>query len=965
MPSNFTSLTVTWFDESDNYVTTKDITNNVNSIPLFTDTGSGEVNECQMVLSGNFGDFISDEISSEIPIDEYDRFRLEVTDLDGNIYDRFFEVKPSFLPTQVKGEGTLLTLDLVGIEYHTQQIHFNRAFWFADGFEVAREIGQGYETNRGTRQPDLLGHTIGYSQINKTGNGFPRSTVNHYEYGFNEDFVYNRWMDQLDKFGGSVDTGGLLDFFDLGFETTGINEITLAIFSQGSRSIDLDDDANLPTIRKTDVDTINLGEQEGGIAAGTGTLVAAWGAPKRGSLPIGQSQYDSGIFQFEFRPEFVSGVTYQTDAKILFEEKHYKSKIDNNTGNTPPTGAVPPLFNEDVNWLQIDMSDEFGDTIQYSEWTDDKAQHWINCGANARDKNTVTDGTTTYNKASGDDTDDILFSALAPSMFDCNIVINDNNTTDGKGFFRTWVDARSTDDTELQAIANFWAYSGQLNLFPRGFRILVDGIGADTFAGNDPNGIPFTNNIAEYDGDGNWFVKYKPNDVGTELDNLQVAVLDDGVMWFFDQSAAVAQRWKIRTGDLSTECFHTYNTLVETDSFDPKPIETNATDHPDVTKDKGTFAKNINSGVKVTYNLTSIIIKNRLTQGIANKPTGDYYKHGAWFCFRFPFSPMNNGGPLVGDVYGTATPSVPLPGLEPSTLTSLNMDFTSRGTFGYTQANSFDYGQLNSIAFVARVNAVDSIGNTLDGVNSARICLGDVVDNVVYADFEIPFVDRYFAMDLPLSSFSIYRARKPPFFALFGNAIADQILPKELSIQNQFEWRNIKWMTIHLNLGYDRFGRYSPEAKGIVEDTDLNNTTAIKILGGTISLSIDQFHFTKPLLAIAKDVTDRSLEPEFIQRSHIATFDQLLNDAKSEVEKQKFQHTQYDLRTSGSKIFDFRFGDGYFFESDELTNREDDSTAPGVKKVKLVTRRIEYSITSPGTGVGGLSRRLIGARRFI
>jgi len=858
---------------------------------------------------------------------------------------------------QTKGEGTLLTLALIGIEYHTQQIHFNRAFWFADGFEVAREIGQGYETNRGTRQPDLTRHTTGYSQVSKTGNGFLRSTVNHFEYGFNEEFVYSRWLDMLDKFGGSVDTGGLLDFFDLGFETSGVNAIEVAIFSQGSRSIDFDDDASLPTIRKTDVDTLNVGEQEGGIAGGTGTLVASWGAPKRGSLPIGHSQYESGIFQFAFRPEFVSSVTYDTDAKVLFDEKHYKSKTDGNMGNTPPTGAVPPAFNEDANWLQIDMSDEFGDTIQYSEWTDDKPTHWKNSGANARDQSTIADNSgTSFTSGAGE---------IAPSFFDCNIVINDNNTTDGKGFFRTWVDARATTDVELQVIANFWAYSAQLNLFPRGFRILVNGSGTGTFAGNDPNGVPFTNNIAEYDGDGNWFVKYKPNEVGTELSNLQVAVLDDGVVWFFDEpEAVVAEKWKIQTGDLASDCFHTYNTVTETDSVDPKPIETSAANHPDVTKNNGTFAKNINSGVKSTYDVGSIIIKNRVLDGKSNEPAGDYYKFGAWFCFRFPYSPMNNGGVFVGDVYGTDTPSVPFPGLEPSTLTSLNMDFTSRGTFGYNQTNSFDYGQLNSLSFVARVDAIDSIGNVLDGVNSARVCLGDSIDNVVYADFEIPFVGRYFPIDLPLSSFSIYRARKPAFFDLSGNAIADIILPKELSIQNQFEWRNIKWMTIQLNLGYDRFGRYSPEAKGILEDVDFDNTTAIKFIGGTIDLSIDDFHFTKSLLAIAQDATNRSLEPEFLQRSHIATFDQLLNDAKAEVEKQKFQHTQYDLRTSGSSVFDLKFGDGFFFESDELTNLEDDSTAVGVKKVKLVAKRIEYSITSPGAGVGGLSRRIIGARRF-
>ena len=154
MPSNFTGLTVTLFDESTNYVTTRDITNEVIGMPLFTEAMSGELNQAKLELSGAFGQFISDSISTEIVIDSFDRIRIQVTDLGGNPYDRFFEVKPDWLSTQTKGEGTMLTLDLVGIEHHTQEIHFNRAFWFKDAFEVAREVGQGYETNRGTRQPN-------------------------------------------------------------------------------------------------------------------------------------------------------------------------------------------------------------------------------------------------------------------------------------------------------------------------------------------------------------------------------------------------------------------------------------------------------------------------------------------------------------------------------------------------------------------------------------------------------------------------------------------------------------------------------------------------------------------------------------------------------------------------------------------------------------------------------------------
>ena len=990
MPSNFTGLAITWFDESDNYLTTKDITREVVSMPLFTEAMSGDVNEAQIQLSGAFGQFISDDVSPEIPIDSFDRIRIQVTDLAGNPYDRFFEVKPDWLPTQTKGEGTLLTLDLVGTEYHTQNIHFNRAFWFADAFEVAREIGQGYETNRGTRQPNLTGHTTGYSQGSKTGNGFPRHTVNHYEYGTHEDYVYNRWFDMLDKLGGSVDRGGVLDFFDIAFETSAVDAIEVAIFSSGSRSNDFDTDASLPTIVKGDAD-INLGEQEGGISAPSASLVASWGAQKEGSFPIGHSQYVSGIFQFDFRPGWDSAPTYQVFSRVLYEGKHYESLTNGNQGNTPPTGAVPPLFNVDANWFQIDMSDEFGDTIEYSEWTANKAQHWINCGSNPMNVSSVSDGTFTLHRDAGVDDANNLFEAIAPGMFDCNIVINDNNTDDGEGFFRTWVDCRIGNgtvvtDADIDLCANTYAYSGANNLFPRGFRALVWGTaGSGILSGNDPNGQAYANSIVEFTentrpgplaGSYQFFVKYSPPLKDPDLEKMQVAVLEDGVVWFYQN--APATKWQIQQGSMAYDCFHIYDagTLQQTDSFDPKPIEVDTAKYPEVSKDQATFAKNVNSGVSAQWETRGVFGPDYVSDYLSNKPKGFFYNVGAWFCFRFPFSPLTEGGVFIGDVFGrggpnSPTPSNNFPGLEPSTLTSLNMDFTHDGNFGYNQLSSFDYGPLQSLAFVVRLNAEsnDPALPNADGIYNARACFGDTFDNVVYADFEIPFIDRYFPIDLPISGFSIYRGRKPAFFLLSGNSIPDIILPKELSLQNQFEWRNIKWITIHLQYGYDQFGRYAPGTRGVLEESNFNNTTYGKIVGLKFTMAIDDFHFTKPLLAISTGpfgtaTDERALETEFLERPYISTFDQLLNDADTHFELEQFKHEQYDVHSSGDEIFDLKVGDGFFFEDSFLTNREDDSTAPGVKKIKMVAKRIEYSITSPGSAVGGLTRRVIGSRRF-
>lgn len=978
MPSNFTNLVITWFKESFNYATSKNVTENVISLPMFTDTGSGEVNEAQIVLSGNRGDFISDFESLETPVEQYDRFRIQVTDLAGNDYDRFYEVKPDFLPSQTKGEGTMLTVDLVGIEYHTQQIHFNRAFWFADAFRTAREIGENYRLNRGSRQPELIEHDLGYSQVSKTGNGLPKTTVNHYEYGFHEEYTYNRWMDQADKLGGSVDRGGVLDFFDIAFETTAVNEIAIAIFSQGSRTNDFDDDASLPIIKKGIEDEINVGEQEAGIAPATGNITASWGAQKRGSYPTGFSKYDSGVLQFTFRPFFNSGVTYLTDAKVIFEMQHYKSKVDNNQGNTPP-GPTSCVVDSDAFWQQIDMKTEFGNTIIYSEWTNDHVNAWINSGSNPRDKATVTDGTFTFHRDAGVDDANNKFSALGPGFWDCNIVINDPVANDGKGFFRTWVNGRAKNDGDLDALANFYAYSGQRNLFPRGYRILVDTeFPAGDLAGKDKNGRTRGNNIVFWDGGvtdfataGEWQVLYDVATAGIDLQQMQCAVIDDGVMWFFESTGP---DWLIQQGDLAFDCFHAYetNAVQQAESFDPKPTQGDCARYPDVTADGSIFATNDFSGVEAIYDTTPIIGIDRILDYDSDRPNGKYYQYGSWLCMFFPFSPATLNGESIGNLVGRGQGTSPtvfqeFPGTEPGTLTSLNMDFLSDGNFGWNQDKSEDYGPFQSLAFMCQIDVFDDDNLFFDGIWEVRVCIGDIVDNVVFADFEVPFVARYFPIDLPISSFQVYRGRRPAFFQITANPSAvDVVLPKELDIQNQFEWRNIKWITWNMKAGYDKFGRYMPDAKGLVEDADINNVTMAKFAGAFFRMRVDAVRFTKPLLAIARfNAPIRSLEPDFLERTHIATFDQLLNDANAENEKQRFQHEQYDIRTSGAEIFNLKVGDGVFFEDNFLTNREDNSSTPGVKSVKLVVKRAEFSITSPSSGTGGLTRRLITSRRFV
>lgn len=1030
---NIKNFFVTWFDASASppYSVSEDITDDVMAVS-FTDTGSGHVNECILKLSAVFGNYISDDTTSGKPvIDQYDRFKVEAEDLSGNTFSRYFEFNPLVVPSETKTEGTLLELNLIGIEYHTQRISFSGRFWFANAFDVAQEIGQSYNENTNlilnNIQPVLTRHDADYSQVLGTGNGFPKYTVNHYEYGLVEDSGYNRWQQMLDKLGGSVSNGGVLDYFDCGFETSDVSAIEIALFSQGSRTVDITDDANIPTIAQSIA--VNVGSTDVGIAAATATQVAAWGSQTHGSLPTGHSKYVSGVDQFIFRPLWDANIPYKEDSLVKYiDNKHYIALNDITSFPAPP----PP----NADWEQIDMSDEFGDSIQYSKWTDNKVREWVNCGANPSQVNQVDSVVTP----------DLTDGKVGASMFDINIVVLDNRS--GASFFRTWADFRLSDGggrvasitvtdpgsgyttvpnvtitgggggasgatataeldidgtipvitltsggtgytsnptvtvdppgagttatatalistgEDISIAADNWAYSGQDNQFPIGRRMLVDGL-ATGFTGSDPNGIPYQNNVSEWDGE-NWIVKYRPADTGTDLENMQIVIIDEGLIYQWDTSSYPNQ-WSIVTGDLAVDCLHQYTSISSVESFDPKPTETDDVNHPDVTKDGGTFATNIDSAIEFNFEVGDNYL-DRLLSG-SGTPNGDFFKRGSWAVFRIPFSPNNYGGGItIGNEFGKelgTEPDVGINRFQPAFLDTQNMTWTSRGTRGFVQDDSEDLGQLQEVAAIIKTTNQRVDGGKLDGPLTVRIWMIDRYDNTVFYDIEIPFVDVFFPVKIPFSSFKIYRGNKPRFFDLQLNNIANLLIPQELELYNRFAFREIQMVGFQIQDFYDEFGRYAPDISGDGLDFNVDQVSLSKLIGGRLALTIDDFHFTKPLLAISKIDTDRNLETQFKKRPHIMTYKQLQNDSATELQKEQFQLRQYDIETAGETMFDLKFGDSFFYQNPRLVNLEDDTTEPGVKKIKLVAKNIQYNFTAPGTGEGGLTRTISSVKRFF
>tara|TARA_R110000824_G_scaffold371928_2_gene561738 strand:- start:1425 stop:4433 length:3009 start_codon:yes stop_codon:yes gene_type:complete len=1000
MGSNFTGLTVKWYDESNGYSGSgTDITADVLAIPLFTDTGSGEVNEANLVLSAKAGKYIT---TGNI-IDKYDRIHITITDIASspNTYSRFFEVT-DIIPTQTKTEGSMLTLNCVGIEYHTQVIHYAKRSWFDTTYNVAKNIGDTYESNNGSRQPTIARHNSAYSTSTKYGNELPNWTNNHYEFGASEDSCYNRLMNLTTILGGNVTNGGVGDFFELGFDTPSVNAIDLALFTSGARQWNGNDpattnDSGGVVIENTT--SINVSEQEGGIANPTGTKVASWGSPVHGSLPVGTSKYAGHELEFSFRPEWKTSVTYKTGAKVIYNTKHYKA-LRETVGDTPSSSTS--------DWELIDMSSEFGDTVQYSEWTDDKAVLWANAGVDpdavssiptwaTSTSYTIGDlvkvGSSAYYVAnkkhtSGSLSSDVSDEKIVPvdsqlkgngaSFFDQNIVVRD----DGE-MFRTWVNEVVGDTTyngsSDQTFNNEYRYNGTSYSFaPPHHRFL--NVGATMLTGNDARGKSFTNAVVSYNEPkgagqaGQWEVVYEQPTA--TLNKMQVVDIKDRKIWEWDNTASEWQDKTTTTDDPSgdtniiyrnDDCVHQYKSIYNIDGSDPRPTTLNTTPF---NEDGNRFVKNHKSAVEVCYEFP-----NAGNDFISS--TGDT-KKGAWLNFGFPFplSTYNGISEKVGEIYGGHDNQENGGGgiTYPATLDTQNMSYTSDGNLGFNHSTSNELGQLSSLSFNMRVLINSADGNKQGGTAQVRCFMIDIFDNIQVQDFEMRFTDDlgvgkgFQTVNLPLSGFSTFRGRQPKnWFLRWADTILGIKLPiQELDVQDVFNEHSIKYIGFQINDYYDDEGRYDPQRNL----QDVTNTGAMLTLGGTLRMAIDAFHFKKPLLVISDTQSVQNIEPQFLQRPMIMSYTQLQNEVNSQLEIEQFRHKEYNFKTSGNSIFDIRFGDTLFLKNAELVSDADyDETSLGAGNgtagtVRLVAKRIEYHLTKPSAGAGGITRSIKGIKRF-
>ena len=906
MTSQWT-YTLTHYDESNSWASTV-ITEDVISIPLVTDTGSGEVNSARVILSASEGKFIK----SAPVIDEFDRIRIEMNDGESGTYDKYFEVN-KILPSESKSEGTRVELFLLGLEHNLQIINYIKPHYNAGTFEVMQDIGDQYNDSRGTKQPELTGHT------STSTNKLPNSNFqkNNYEFGANEAPCYDRMKEVVDSLGASVENGGALDFYDFKFTNTGINNITLKGFSSGNNIAD----GSQKIISNST--SVNVGETESGIDNKTGTVVLAWGDSNSGSLPISFSQFASEEIRYPLYPTWAQE-EYKIGSKVQYQGMLYKRQ---NSNVTLP--AQPPT--SDSNWVSQTKNQDYGTPYQYSQWTDNLYLSWED---NALDPRNTTSGV-----------------PMGIGFNDANIVVWDTETN----WFRTYADVRVTatnpEPSDISDDTNQAKYLYGGDTFYRGFRALLinNSAPAGKWTGTDSNGNQFKQALVECVTPGTaanaeWVVKYAiRNSSDGVINNKLVCITRDIGSADYNNSGA----WTALGSDDDADYWHPFTEITESSG-----------------QYGADFSSNINTAIKVSTEWVTEVITGNIND------SKQKHMAGGWLNFNFPFPHLKQNGNIdVGFWYGGGKSGRDAV-CEPATLDIENMHISPQGYRGFNNGDTLNtecFGQINSINFLFKLDYQGRFTGSGAYTSSTEpnipisVILVDTSDNMVKADFTVPYNNHWLPYKIPISNFQTYRALKPK------KTVIDTIIPpKEISINNQIEWRNIKQIIFQTAGSYDGQGRYCDSAL----TGNFFAKQLIKIAGvdapyswRKLDMYIDGFHFGKPLLVSSGQDTDKDIESDFLERPNVFDYFQLKGMVDAEKQKRNFRHVEYEVNTTGK--FDIEMGDFFKFKhprliSDGLRNGTDN----GVNFIKLVAKRIEYSITKPVDGKGGFLRKILGVRRF-
>lgn len=949
-----------------------DITDFIHSLDDFVLQSTGILATAAITLNAEFGSFMTDDGGGTTPIiSQFDRIRVTVIGDDGiTEQSRIFEVKTDLSQLATRSSH-FLPLELEGRERNLSGTPFGGFFRSATHSDIVTQIIFSYQSQKGSRQPELLLTSTDVPDFNPNIWDFTQ-VDNGYD-------VQGAVMDSLDL---PVSAGGGGNRFALVYDDDpgDINNLFFKILKQGTNNI-----GSIPTLEQNDAHPITKIDKIK--QASTGTIVVARGRAKTGTQPNNYAKFTSLLEFYKAIKQYDATIVYPEDSFVTLDDVTYQANQEVPINTPPPT----------IQWTAIDVGDFIG-ILQYAPFTNDKLVPLKNGFANPTG-GLATDASTDF--------DNVI------AIPDHNLFINDRSLNDAEiGTYRNWVTFRTNTVNQLNLSAAQREYlfdidgaGGQGFGFYDGFMVLVDqtvGTLEAPFDGNDSNGLLFAGSVAKFrakpngvlfnsipanfNAAGEWFV------VRPVQTFDQTAVYDEAKVYEFNVNFSPTTRiypgndrrrgtapgtleWRDISGQfMGNDCFHTPSNIEQVDGLFGDSIE-----NSEPLNDPNGNPYIENSAIKITYGYNEstqgqeqrdvwfkmikailnfgnlgLFLGNLASNIYDTFTTPKYTNMGWWYAWPTPY-PFNRSGGIsenIGELYGGD-----LNFLNRHRYFDLfNIQYTTTGKLGWTHSDSADLSEVTGVQFLFNFDITIGTGRIpfTGDIPFTYWCIDSEGTRWKSKKVFYRHLGETQLIQIEFGDLSPVFSTRTPLG--IQNALENIIVP-EIEVNEIFFKDKVMIQGFQCEMPYDEYGRYAPNLfeqiiKPTFFDAFFGGSGDIKFEG-----TIDAYSFIKTPVAISasNELSDqRTIIPQFEDYQNIVNVEQLQRFADSASQVEQFPYEQYTIEQSG--INDLELEDSIFLHDEFLINEEDD---PGNPNTRLLTiREIHYSVPFQG----GLIRKIVAVK---
>jgi len=963
---------------------TTDLTDKIISIDKFTDAGTGEVASAKVTLDARY----------DLPtFEQFDEFTLSVwpditSEKPGTTYSRKL-----FLDTiapQKNEQGVFVSLDLVGREHYLQKMFFTGNYTWQSFPDMVDKIISYWNTNKGSTQPEI-----------ENDSSIPGYTFGTFDFGDNVT-AYDALMDIVSRLELPVAAGGggepyTLTFSDdgtklklhirpLGHTDSGatisapmsLSEVKRSIQgnivrvkgSQGSGSIPSDvsnwqdyieEYENLP-LWKTEIDYV-----EDVYVRYTKNIFICIKAHKSSDANKPDPDEDETTewrkIGFAYYRQRSSGETDENikivddfqyspwthDKATLF--KNYGGGKSNADGNTftlgesgGPTEQLDLVSFPDSNLVIRDGK------LAWRSWVDFKVdgttsipQEYLYRNRNSGNLEDVPDDTTS------DAYKAMLYSGM-------RILIGDSKPDflvgDADKFGNSWINALAQYDGNEWIVFRVPEAKDQCAVMSEGrmymYRITLqdDGTYTNRKIRRSARGQIATTSV------GGW-TDISKNFLGADCFHRPYSIKNVPSLLF----GSVLESNQIENNGTDPDVESLLNLSPEQKNayFEDSAIE--IVYKTDITESILNAFRRFLTDDAVQGVVTTLIPATNLANAVFSFFTGDdsekvftdsekdalyTYGHfedvGWWvtlFEVPYPKTTANGIGEPVGKLFGgTKDNKVPLFDMR-------NLTKTREGETSYGSNLADELSETDGISFLFRFDITGINVRAWSGNIGFRCAIYDIYDSVWVSDVSVRFQEETQIIDLPWTSFTLYRARAP--FTLDLETNIGRFINPELKVTEIFKRSRVKRIVFHYLGPYNDQGVFDPVKLELFIDLLLGATTkSLLPLNMRFIGTIDALRFTSRGTAIAKDNTDeRHIDAPQRNYPGISNGRQLQKAADAELTRAKFEFDNWTAKVPGR--IDIKVGQIVNIQDSEIT---------GGTAIPLFVRKVTYTIGDRGTGSG-------------